>query len=151
LYSIGEPTDAEQHYLELINRARANPQAEAQRFRETDDPDILAAYQSFGVDLDLMVAQFATLSPAPPLAMNPQLTVAARRHTADMAANEFQGHGGSDGSTGGTRAQEAGYFYSSLAENVFAYSTGTWYGHAGFEVDWGMAPGGGSVGGMQNP
>lgn len=151
LYSIGEPTDAEQHYLELINRARANPLEEAQRFQETNDPDVLAAYQTFGVDLNLMLAQFAAISPAPPLAMNPLLTVAARRHSADMAANAFQEHTGSDGSNPGTRARDAGYDYSGVGENIFAYSTNTWYGHVGFEVDWGTSASGGSVGGMQDP
>ena len=36
LYSIGDPTNEEQYYLELINRARANPTAEGLRLA-TDD------------------------------------------------------------------------------------------------------------------
>lgn len=151
LYSIGTPTDAEQYYLELINRARANPLAEAHRLKATTDPDILSVYSHFNVNLDLMVSQFAAISAAPPLAMNPKLTSSARRHSADMGGNEFQGHTGSDGSSPGDRARDADYFYNLLGENVFAYSVSTEYGHAGFEVDWGATATGGTVGGMQDP
>src|SRR5215208_4318672 len=37
-YSIGQPTDEEQLYLEFINRARANPPAEGARLAATADP-----------------------------------------------------------------------------------------------------------------
>src|SRR5687768_8674985 len=46
-YGIGEPTPEEQLYLECINRARANPSAEAIRLRDTTDPDIIAAYRGW--------------------------------------------------------------------------------------------------------
>ena len=36
-FSIGDPSDDEQLYLELINRARANPTAEAQRLIALND------------------------------------------------------------------------------------------------------------------
>ena len=43
------------------------------------------------------------------LVVVPQLTVAAERHAADMAAHRFFAHEGSDGSTPGSRIREAGY------------------------------------------
>src|SRR5688572_14865570 len=64
LYSIGDPTPEEQLYVELINRARANPTAEAQIFRETTDPSVLVDYENWEVDLPLMQSQFAALGAA---------------------------------------------------------------------------------------
>ena len=60
-YLIGEPTAEEQLYLELINRARMNPAAEALIWRNTTNPDILAAYGFFGVDVNLLASQIAAL------------------------------------------------------------------------------------------
>lgn len=147
LYSIGEPTDEEQLYVEFINRARRDPPGEAERLRSTTDPDIVTQYQNFAVDLSLMASQVAAIPPAPPLSINAQLTAAARVHSADMLANAFQGHTGTDGSTFGTRATAQGYAWDSIAENVFASASSVWQGHAAFEVDWGK----GGVGGMQTP
>jgi hypothetical protein len=149
LYSIGDPTNEEQYYLELINRARANPTVEGVRLATTTDSNVLSAYSSFGVNLVLMQSQFALLPPAPPLSMNATLTTAARAHSQNMLQNNYQGHSGPDGSLT-TRLQNytAGANGWSIGENVYAYSKSVWYGHAGFEVDWG-----GSVtsGGMQSP
>lgn len=145
-YFIGEPTAEEQLYLESINRARMNPPAEATLWRNTTDPDVLAAYTAFGVDLNLMVTQVSAYPPAQPLSFNPQLLAAARRHTADMLAGAFQSHVGSDGSNPGSRITGAGYSWTTYGENVFASARSATHGHAGFEVDWGGGPGG-----MQTP
>ena len=50
LYSIGQPTDEEQLYLEFINRSRANPPPEGVRLASTTDPYVLAAYEYFIVN-----------------------------------------------------------------------------------------------------
>jgi hypothetical protein len=149
LYSIGDPTNEEQYYLELINRARANPTAEGLRLATTTDSNVLSAYSSFGVNLVLMQSQFALLPPAPPLSMNATLITAARAHSQNMLQNNYQGHSGPDGSLT-TRLQNytAGANGWSIGENVYAYSKSVWYGHAGFEVDWG---GSAASGGMQSP
>ncbi len=148
LYSIGAPTDEEQYYLELINRARANPTAEGIRLDATTDPSVVSAYLYFHVDRTMMKAEFAALSVRPPLAPNAQLTAAARAHTTDLYTNAFQGHVGTDGRTLGQRVTAAGYTWTSLGENVFSYAAGVWPGHAGFEVDWGGSV---ATGGMQSP
>jgi hypothetical protein len=145
-YSIGEPTDEEQYYLELINRARANPAGEGRILASTTDPDVTSAYQFFGVDLGMLVQEFDALAVVPPLSFNERLIQAARLHSGDMYTNEFQGHTGSDGSTLAQRLQRQGYAYSAAAENVYSYADSVFHGHAGFEVDWG--PG---MGGMQGP
>ncbi|MEN3369901.1 MAG: hypothetical protein V7609_2044 [Verrucomicrobiota bacterium] len=149
LYSIGAPTNEEQYYLELINRARATPPAEGIRLAATTDQNVLSAYASFGVNLILMQAQFAAILPAPPLSMNATLMVAARAHSQNMLQNNYQGHAGPDGSLT-TRLQSyiSGANGWSIGENVYAYSKSVFYGHAGFEVDWG---GTAATGGMQSP
>src|SRR5687767_12911659 len=54
VYSIGDPTPEEQLYIELINRARANPTGEAQIFATTLDASVLANLQYYNVNLLLM-------------------------------------------------------------------------------------------------
>src|SRR2546423_1567475 len=149
LYSIGDPTNEEQYYLELINRARANPTAEGIRLALTTDPKVLSAYTAFGVNLVLMQSQFALIPGAPPLSMNATLMNAARAHSQNMLQNNYQGHSGPDGSlTTRLAGYTAGANGWSIGENVYAYSKSVWYGHAGFEVDWGGTV---ATGGMQSP
>lgn len=152
-YSIGQPTDQEQLYLEYLNRMRANPTAEGQRLASTTDPSVLAVYASFNVDLNLLQAEFATNPPVPPLALNAELINAARWHSGDMFTNQYQGHYQTNGTTvlsPGDRIAAMGYNATAYGENVYAYADSVFYGHAGFAVDWG-GPGGGTIGGMQNP
>ncbi|MGI8966076.1 MAG: CAP domain-containing protein, partial [Limisphaerales bacterium] len=119
------------------------------RLRNTTVPNVVAAYATFAVDLNLMVSQFNLISPAPPLSLNSNLIRAARLHSGDMFTNQFQGHIGSNGSSLPQRATNSGYLnWSTVGENVFSYSRDVFYGHAGFDVDWGGDP---STGGMQNP
>ena len=148
-YSIGNPTDEEQLYLELANRSRANPTAEGLRLATTTDSDIQSALAYFGVNLALLQAEFSTNPPVPPLAMNEQLLNCARLHSGDMFTNKFQGHTGSTGSTLGDRLNAAGYTYRTGGENVYAAAKSVLHGHAGFNVDWGTNST--SVGGMQDP
>ena len=149
LYSIGQPTDEEQLYLEYLNRMRANPTAEGQRLATTTDPDVLSAYSFFGVDTTLMQSEFSTNPPVPPVAMNALLLAAARWHSGDMYTNQYQGHDQTNGSVvlnPGARLTFVGYNWMTWGENVFSYAASVFHGHAGFAVDWG--PG---IGGMQTP
>lgn len=61
-----------------------------------------------------------------------ELTRAARRHAADMAANPYIVHTGSDGSDGGVRIREAGYSWLEWGE-VVGWGFG---GDAGRMVEW---------------
>ncbi|MBI4498555.1 MAG: CAP domain-containing protein [Chloroflexi bacterium] len=54
----------------------------------------------------------------PSLAAATELTAAARRHSADMAAHAFLDHTGSDGSSFTQRITEAGYGWSRAGEIV---------------------------------
>lgn len=149
LYSIGNPSDDEQLYLELLNRSRANPPAEGERLRNTTNHDVLQDFETFKVDLAKLVADFNTINPAPPLSMNSNLTAAARLHSRDMLTNQFQGHTSSNGSTTGDRITAQAYPWSAFGENVFSNARSVEHGHAAFDVDWGG--GDASVGGVQNP
>lgn len=85
----------EQLLLELVNRARANPAAEAARF---------------GVDLNAGLSPGA-ISPAAkqPLAPHPALIHAAGAHADDMLARDYFAHTSPEGQTPSHRAQAAGY------------------------------------------
>ncbi len=58
-HGIGDPSDEETHYVELINRARRNPVAEAARLVAL--ADVQGAYSYYKVDLNLFQTQMATL------------------------------------------------------------------------------------------
>ncbi len=118
-YDAGSPDAHEQLLLELVNRARANPPAEAARF---------------GIDLNEGLAA-GTISPdaKPPLAMHPRLVEAARAHSAWMLENDTFSHTGEDGSTVSQRIAASGYVLSA------PYATGenlSWGGTSGvIDVD----------------
>jgi uncharacterized protein YkwD len=60
---------------------------------------------------------------AEPLKWSCELKMASLRHSKDMAKNNFFDHVGSDGSKPGTRARDAGYGWSAIAENIAAGGT----------------------------
>lgn len=145
-YDFGNPSAKEQLFIELINRARANPAAEGTWLANTSDPVLRAPYSQFGVDLALMQTEFQAIVSSPPLAPNAQLTQAARGHSAWMLANDTQAHNQTNPpSTPTQRMIAAGYNPVATSENVFASSKGVIHAHAGFQVDWGT----GGTGGMQ--
>ena len=150
VYSIGNPTDEEQMYVEWMNRARANPAAESLRLAQSTNLDVRNGLMN--VDTNLMIAQFAVIAPAPPLSINAQLTAAARLHSGHMFTNVYQGHQGPGELDFAERVLGQAYDYSALAENVYAFARSVEHGHAGFNVDWGTnGSTGRSVGGMQDP
>jgi len=115
LYSHGDPTPEEQYMLQLVNRARSNPAAEA---------------ALYGIDLNEGLAA-GTISTAPkqPLAFNPHLLQSARNHSLWMLANDQFSHYETDGSDPGDRMTNAGYVFSgswTWGENIaWRGTTGT--------------------------
>lgn len=99
-------TPQEVYLSELVNRARANPQAEGLRL---------------GVDLTagLSSGEAARLVAQEPLALNRFLTQAARAHSQDMATRNFFDHTNPDGLSPTQRAQAAGYG-GTAGENIAA-------------------------------
>jgi uncharacterized protein YkwD len=101
------PTAVEQLEVELINRARANPAAEAARY---------------GIDLNEgLPAGTISTAAKPPLAINPYVTDAARKHSQWMIDHDVFSHTGVSGSDPKGRMTSAGYaFVSPLSsgENI---------------------------------
>jgi hypothetical protein len=69
--------------LELVNRMRANPAAELPRLLNSGDPNVNFALGPYGFNVNktLLAQQWATLTPAPPLAWNDLLANAALKHS----------------------------------------------------------------------
>jgi serralysin len=112
---LATPSDIEQYMLELINRARANPPAEASRL---------------GIALNEgLAAGTITTAAKQPLAFSPDLIDAARQHSQEMLDFDYFSHTGRDGSTPWGRMANAGYapvHTFSAAENIaWTGSTGS--------------------------
>ena len=138
LYSHGDPTPEEQQMLEMVNRARANPTEEGIRLMDTDDARVQGAYSYFKINKTATKAAFTAYPQRPPLAFHPDLITAARNHSKDMDANNFQGHTSSNGDDLSKRYAKVGYASQGMyGENVAAYSESVWHGHCGLNVDWG--------------
>jgi len=95
LLAAVQPTVYEQYELELLNRARANPTAEAARYSIDLNEGLTAG------TLGTEVRQ--------PLAMNPYITDAARDHSDWLRTNNLFAHEGSGGSAPNNRMTNAGY------------------------------------------
>lgn len=93
----------EQLFLELVNRARANPIAEA---------------ELYGIPLNSgLPPNTISTSPKPPLAPHPILLEAARAHSKDMLDRGFFDHINPDGQSPSDRARARGYT-GSVSENI---------------------------------
>ncbi|MHA6326468.1 CAP domain-containing protein [Roseivivax sp. CAU 1753] len=141
------PSVAEQYYLCLINRDRADPAGAYDRLMAEATPGTEAALVYFGVSLSMLEDQLAEYAPVAPLAWNSALATSAEAHSVLIVEHDEQSHNlpGEPGLY--QRILDAGYDdMRAIAENVYAYSDGPLHGHAGFVIDWGYGPGG-----MQTP
>lgn len=149
-YDFGPVSADEQHYIEFINRARRDPGAEGKWLQELKDPEVVRAVNFFNSDLNTLLTDnnfgFQTFDVGEPIAPNAKLYAAARSHTLDMFENTYQGHKDDAGLDSGDRIILNDYSWSTFGENVFSTSKGNLYGHAGFQIDWGLGPNG-----IQNP
>ncbi|UWR28346.1 CAP domain-containing protein (plasmid) [Sulfitobacter sp. S223] len=142
---MNTPTDFEQEMLELLNRARLDPQGEFDALIGTASnatgvtAGIRNAVNFFNVDLDVFRAQIAVFDPVAPVAWSSSLNVAATGHSEKMIEVSAQGHL-FEGELGlGDRITAAGYDnWRTVSENVFAYTDNPVQGHAGFFIDWGF-------------
>jgi hypothetical protein len=98
-------TALEQMILELVNRARLDPAAEAARY---------------GIALNEGVAAADTISTASkqPLAMNETLLGTARAHSQDMIDRDYFAHDTPEGVTPFQRMTNAGYNFTTAGENI---------------------------------
>jgi hypothetical protein len=146
-FNCGNPSNEEQYQLELINRARANPDSEGIRLEFDTDAQVVFDYSYFPTLLGVFApspkevdSAFATYPARPPMAFNADLLRAARGHDTVMLMVDSQYHYGPDGGAGGpqTRIDSAGYSnWSNWGENVYDYGVDMDDILAGFLVDWG--------------
>lgn len=95
---MATPTDLEQYVVELVNRARSDPEAEADRL---------------GIDLnDGLDPGTISADPKQPLAIDTALTDAARGHSQWMLEEDIFSHTGANGTSPGNRMANAGYVFS---------------------------------------
>src|SRR5262245_18843778 len=87
-YDHGDPTSDEQMVLEIINRARANPDAEGARLAGPSPNGIPGGNIREGMTL----SDPALVAPRPPLAMNKYLLASARAHSIDMWTRRYFAH-----------------------------------------------------------
>lgn len=99
-------TSEEVYLVELVNRARSDPAAEALRI-------------GYDLESELEPGEIDNLVPTEPLALHPALTVAARNHSRDMSDRNFFDHENPDGDRAQQRAEAAGYD-GSAGENIAA-------------------------------
>jgi hypothetical protein len=114
-YYFGNPSAEEQMHLELINRARANPVAEAKIY----------GLSSVTEGIDSSSLSSISTKAMQPLTFNVKLYKAAIAHSKDMADNEYFAHN-SQGTnkTPAQRVEDQGYDYLRTGENL-AYTATT--------------------------
>src|SRR5579883_1508081 len=83
--SGGGPSAQAQYMLELINLARTNPAAMADRVTSNLDADVIATVNYFNINLQDVRNQLASTPAKPPLAWNDQLAQAAQGQSQDQA------------------------------------------------------------------
>ena len=112
LLSVNNLSDYDQLLIELINRARANPTAEANRY---------------GIDLNQDLAPGTIpATPKPPLAPHQSLVDAAGLYSDDMLARNFFDHQDPDGTLPWDRTEAQGYpRFAGVGENI---AWGTFFG-----------------------
>ncbi len=156
--SAGQPSDAEQYWLQLINRFRADPAGELDHMVNYtqpgtgvvwDDPmsdfrRVASALEFFAVDPVVLRRQFQNLKPAPPLAWSENLHESARYYSSLMIARDDQSHELDSYPRLFERlSEEGGYEITGgglAAENIYAFASDVQHGHAGFLIDWGNTP-----------
>lgn len=101
-------TEMDQFIIELINRARANPEAEAAR---------LGIGLNDGLGSPTNPNPIST-APKQPLAVNELIYTAAVGHSNDMVERNYFNHISPENKGPGHRLQQAGYPYTTWAENI---------------------------------
>lgn len=145
-YSHGDPTNEEQLLLELMNRARLDPQAEADRvFDDYDDSNVEFNVDHFlaerpGVEFTRGEnrAAFRSYAAQPPFSFDAGLIVAARKHSEFGRQKDAQDHIYPGELNLRPRIEAEGYSGSFLGESVFNYAKSMLHCHAGFAIDWGQ-------------
>jgi len=145
---MSTPSNDEQLLLEYINYTRLDPLGSASLYISSYSPltsanaDVQSAMAYFGVSGTALKAALSALSATQPVAWNSQLNDAAAGHSAQIIAYDQQSHQLPGEADLGGRSNNAGYVYSTVGENVYAFSRSILHAHAGFMIDWGYGANG---------
>ncbi|WP_422930997.1 CAP domain-containing protein [Singulisphaera sp. PoT] len=143
LLSSGGPTDQQQYMLYLLNQARTNPAAMANRVTSNLDADVSATVDYYNVNLSSVKNAIASTPAKPPLAWNTQLANAAQGQSQYQADSGVQSHTGANGSSLEQRLDQAGYKNRTTdGENAYAYSDSVDQAMQAFLIDWGVSDNG---------
>lgn len=138
LSGIGASAD-KQYALELINLARTNPAAAADRLTSAISPDVAATLTHYRLDVGGLRAKIASVAAKPPVAYSDALDATAQGQSQDQAAMNRQTHEGADGRSYGQRLDAAGYSdRTSAGENSYAYADSVYQSMQAFLFDWGV-------------
>lgn len=130
------PDDNEQQMLWLMNRARSNPEQEGLWLATTTLENVAGGRDYFDVDLQVLQSEFTQYAAKPPAAFDARLYAAAEAHSLDLIARDAQDHNGQLEAIG-----DAGFTYTAVRGNVFAYAASGLNAHAAFNIDWGGSDG----------
>jgi Domain of unknown function (DUF4114)/Cysteine-rich secretory protein family len=147
--TMSQPTAEEQELLELMNRMRLRPAEELQILLDTSDGDVQYALEYYGVNLETLRKQWATLVPVSPLAWSSQLHDAATAHNLEMIDQKRQAHILPGEVSWNQRIANAGYQATFSGENLYAAAQSPIFAHTGLAIDWGQ--GANSIDGIQSP
>jgi len=141
------PDGNEQALVWLMNRARRDPSAEGAFLAGLDatDSNVHDAVAFYAVDLGVMQDEFDALEAQPPAAFDRRLYTAALGHAQLMIDTNKQ-----DPTCGGSgqppcqlaRVGLANFFFvaGGLRGNSIGFAFSPTYGHAAWNVDWGVLP-----------
>ena len=137
---LSGPSADAQYMLELVNLARTNPAAAAEKVTSNLDANDQATLDYYHVDLNQEKQAIASFSARQPLAWSDALANAAWGQSQDQANSGVQSHTGSDGSNLSTRLNRVGLTnLISNGENAFAYSQSIDESMKAFLLDWGVS------------
>ncbi|MDR3636339.1 MAG: carboxypeptidase regulatory-like domain-containing protein [Isosphaeraceae bacterium] len=137
---LSGPTADQAYMLELVNLARTNPAAAAEKFTSNLDANVTATIAYYNVDLNAVRNTIASSPVQPPLAWNDQIGQAAQGQSQYQASTGVQSHTGANGENLNQRLSDAGYGpTSSSGEDIYAYSTSPVEAMQAFLIDWGVA------------
>jgi hypothetical protein len=103
-----DPAQMDQVIVEMINRARANPTAEATRLGIGLNDGLATATNPTPISTD----------PKPPLAINDLLYAAAFGHSTDMVERNYFNHISPEGNDPGDRLADVNYPFTTWGENI---------------------------------
>jgi uncharacterized protein YkwD len=159
LASAALPSNDEQYFLELTNRMRLNPQAELRiltninygppaTWGSPSSPESVTAFHidSFQTDAQTLVTEWSALVKAPALAWNSNISDAALYHANQVIAHGHDASPQQHVFTGepdlGQRLTNAGYTYTTGAENLYAFAFNAFHTQAAYAIDFGPGVGG---------